>query len=420
MNNTMYKKAGNTFTNSRLLAALLLGFSAGLPLALTSSTLQAWFTKANVNLSLIGALSLIGIPYTLKFLWSPFLDYYQLPKFGLRKGWILLMQFGVALTLVVLANMNPATQASSMALVALLTAFLAATQDVAIDAYRTDILAETERGLGAAYYVFTYRLAAVISGGFAMVFADYYGWKMTYEIMAVLMLFVMLLTLRAPLIRHSGTSLKNVWQAMVVSLDDLLKRENIVILLLFVMFYKLGDAIALSLMTNFLLHGLGFSLTEVGLAYKIVSFVATVLGALLGGAILTRKSVYYGLIVFGLAQAFSNLMFVILSIASKSFVLMAASIFIENFCSGLSTAAFLAFLMSLCNKQYTATQYALLSAVASLGRVFIGPVAALVVTRFGWTQFFTWSFILSFPGLILLLVMKEKVMTHVPVAQQST
>lgn len=419
MNITMSKRAVNIFTNSRLLAALLLGFSAGLPLALTSATLQAWFTEANVNLALIGGLSLIGIPYTLKFLWSPFLDYYQLPKFGLRKGWILLMQVSIAATLVMLAHMNPATQAASMAMVALLAAFLAATQDVAIDAYRTDILTESERGLGAAYYVFTYRLAAVISGGLAMVFADFYGWKLTYELMAVLMLLVMLLTLRAPSIHHAGSSLSNVWQAMVVSLGDLLRRENIIVLLLFVMFYKLGDAIALSLMTNFLLHGLGFSLTEVGLAYKIVSFVATVLGALVGGTILTRKSVYYGLIVFGLAQAFSNLMFVILSLAAKSFTLMAASIFIENFCSGMSTAAFLAFLMSLCNKQYTATQYALLSAVASLGRVFVGPAAAIIVTKFGWTQFFTWSFVLSFPGLILLLAMKEKVMTHVQVAQHS-
>ncbi len=401
-----------TFTNSRLMAALLLGFSAGLPLALTASTLQAWFTNANVNLAVIGALSLVGIPYTLKFLWAPCLDFYQVPKLGLRKGWILIMQLCIAAALFALANMNPATEAVAISLIALLTAFLAATQDVAIDAYRTDVLTESERGLGAAYYVFTYRLAVVASGGLALVFADFYGWKITYEVMALLMLLVMALTLRAPTVAHEPASEQNVWQTMTVALGDLLNRDNIVILLLFVMFYKFGDALALSLMTNFLLHGLGFSLTEVGLAYKIVSFVATVLGAFIGGAILTRRNIYYGLMMFGLAQAFSNLMFVILAYVGKNFSLMAVSMFIENFCSGLSTAAFLAFLMSICNKKYTATQYALLSAIASLARVFMGPVAAVIVERFGWTQFFICSFILSFPGILLLLLLKEKVMTY--------
>lgn len=408
----MNPRLNMTFANPRLMAALLLGFSAGLPLALTASTLQAWFTNANVNLAVIGALSLVGIPYTLKFLWAPFLDFYQVPKLGLRKGWILIMQLCIAAALFALANMNPATEAVAISLIALLTAFLAATQDVAIDAYRTDVLTESERGLGAAYYVFTYRLAVVASGGLALVFADFYGWKITYEVMALLMLLVMALTLRAPTVAHEPASEQNVWQTMTVALGDLLNRDNIIILLLFVMFYKFGDALALSLMTNFLLHGLGFSLTEVGLAYKIVSFVATVLGAFVGGAILTRRNIYYGLMMFGLAQAFSNLMFVILAYVGKNFSLMAVSMFIENFCSGLSTAAFLAFLMSICNKKYTATQYALLSAIASLARVFMGPVAAVIVERFGWTQFFICSFILSFPGILLLLLLKEKVMTY--------
>lgn len=401
-----------TFTNSRLMAALLLGFSAGLPLALTASTLQAWFTNANVNLALIGALTLIGIPYTLKFLWAPFLDCYQVPKLGLRKGWILIMQLCIAAALFALANMNPATEAVAISLIALLTAFLAATQDVAIDAYRTDVLSESERGLGAAYYVFSYRLAVVASGGLALVFADFYGWKLMYEVMALLMLLVMALTLRTPTVAHEPASEQNVLQTMRVAFADLLSRDNIVILLLFVMFYKFGDALALSLMTNFLLHGLGFSLTEVGLAYKIVSFVATVLGAFIGGAILTRKNIYYGLMMFGLAQAFSNLMFVFLAYAGKNFSLMVVSMFVENFCSGLSTAAFLAFLMSICNKKYTASQFALLSAIASLARVFMGPVAAVVVERYGWTQFFICSFMLSFPGILLLVLLKERVLTY--------
>ena len=415
----MNQRVRTVFTNPRLMAALLLGFSSGLPLALTGSTLQAWFTDANVSLAAIGALSLIGVPYTLKFLWSPFLDYYQLPKLGMRKGWIVVTQLGVAVALYLMAHMNPQVDVLMISILALLTATLAATQDVAIDAYRTDILKDDERGLGAAYYVFTYRLAMVASGGLAMIFADYYGWKLTYELMAVLMLLLMAVTFRTPSIQHEASSEPNFWQSMRVSAKDLMRRENIVILLLFVMLYKFGDALALSLMTNFLLHGLGFTKTEVGFAYKIMSFAATILGAFVGGAILTRKSVYYGLIVFGFAQAFSNLMFVLLAAVGKSFSLMALSVFIENFCSGLSTAAFIAFLMSMCNKKYTASQYALLSAVASLGRVYLGPVAAWMVASFGWTLFFIWSFVLSFPGILLLIILKEKVMVYAHSAEQT-
>lgn len=402
----------NIFINPRLLASLLLGFSSGLPLVLTGSTLQAWFTDANVDLSLVGALTLLGTPYTLKFLWSPFLDFYQFPALGLRKGWIMLMQIGVAAGLLCMARLNPSTEAYAMSILALLIAVLSATQDVAIDAYRTDILRDDERGLGAACYVSTYRLAAITSGGLALIFADYFGWKLTYECCAAIMILLMLLTSRAPKITHQTAPDRTIWRTMQVALNDLLSRENILILLAFVCLYKLGDALALSLMTNFLMKGLGFTKTEIGLAYKIVSFVATVMGAFLGGAILTRRSVYFGLIAFGLAQAFSNLMFVVLAVCDKSFNLMAASLFIENFCSGLSTAAFLAFLMSICNKKYTATQYALLSAVASLGRVYLGPAAAYMVAHMGWTLFFVWSFILSFAGVFILLLMKDRVMTY--------
>jgi PAT family beta-lactamase induction signal transducer AmpG len=416
----MIKRVSVNFFNPRLMAALLLGFSSGLPLALTGSTLQAWFTDANVNLAAIGALSLIGVPYTLKFLWSPFLDFYQLPKLGMRKGWIIVTQLGVAAALWVIASMNPATEVFAVSMLALVTAFFAATQDIAIDAYRTDILKEDERGLGAAYYVFGYRVAVLASGAFALIFADYFSWALAYKVMAALMLILAVVTFRTPKIHHAPTSEPNIWASMLIAFKDMASRKNITILLLFVVLYKIGDALALSLMTNFLLHGLGFTKTEIGLAYKGVSFVATVLGAFVGGAILTRKSLYYGLVVFGVAQAFSNLMFVFLAMAGKNFALMALSIFIENFCSGLSTIAFMAFMMMMCNKKYTASQYALLSAIASLGRVALGPVAAAMVTSWGWTWFYIWSFLLSFPGILLLMLLKEKVMIYALPAEQTS
>lgn len=398
--------------NTRLLTILILGFASGLPLSLTGATLQAWFTEANVNLKTIGALSLIGIPYTLKFLWAPLMDHFGISKLGKRKSWILLMQFALVLSLLLIAQLNPSSQVTSISILALAIAFFSASQDISINAYTTDVLAPEERGLGAAYYVFTYRVAMLVAGGLALVVADYVGWKTTYEFMALLMLLCMIPTYFAPRTDTPATTARNLYQTMLQALMDMLQREKIILILFFIIFYKFGDALALSLITNFLLHGLGFTLTEVGLAYKVVSFVAMVLGGFIGGIFLTRWNIYKALLFFGLAQAFSNLTFAALAFIGKNFVLMAASVFIENFCSGLSTAALLAFMMSFCNHRYTASQFALLSAVASLGRVFLGPVAALMVENVGWSQFFVWSFVLCFPGIILLGLLKDEVLQH--------
>jgi MFS transporter, PAT family, beta-lactamase induction signal transducer AmpG len=398
------------FMTPQLLAVFFMGFSSGLPLALTGSTLQAWFTEANINLVTIGAVSLLGIPYILKFLWAPVMDFFTLPM-G-KRGWTLCAQAALAFFLLILANGEPTQQTYLMLGVALLVAFFSASQDIAIDAYRAEVLSEEARGLGSAYFVMAYRLAVLITSGLALIAADYWGFKVTYEIMAALMLISMVPVWLAP----STTILKpretNYFSAMHASLRDLLQRDHIVYLLLFIIFYKFGDALILQLMNTFLLRGLGFTLAEVGVAYKMLSFFATISGALVGGALLLRWHIFRALLLFGLAQAFSNLMFVLLAMVGKNFSLMAASIFIENFCSGLSTAAFMAFLMSLCHREYTAGQYALLSAVASIGRVFLGPFAGLFVKEFGWTQFFIWSFSVSFIGLLFLMLIKEKVSTY--------
>ncbi|EKD45666.1 MAG: AmpG protein, partial [uncultured bacterium] len=199
----------------------------------------------------------------------------------------------------------------------------------------------------------------------------------------------------------------------------LLQRDQIMLLLLFIIFYKLGDALALSLMSNFLLHGLGFSLTEVGIAYKINSLIAGILGALIGGLLLTRKSLYFCLFWFGIMQAASTLLFALLASLGKQYFVMIIAIFAENFCSGMSAAAFLAFLMSLCNLRYTATQFAFMSAIASCGRIFLGPLAATMVTYLGWVNFYLWSFALSFPSLFLLYFMRNQVTQYANMATQN-
>lgn len=393
----------------RLLAVLLLGFASGLPLALVGTTLQAWFTETNISVVAIGALSLIGLPYTLKFLWAPLMDHYRFPRIGTRKGWILIAQAGLVLALLLLANLTPTSQAYLMGLVSLGIAFLSASQDISITAYQTDVLHAEERGLGAAYYIFAYRIAMLVSGGLALIVADAAGWKITYEIMALVMLGLMLVTTRLPRCIEMDAGQPSVVATMMAAFRELAQRENVAIVLLFILFYKIGDALALQLMTNFLLHGLGFTLTEVGLAYKLVSIVALILGAFVGGIALTRWKLFNALFVFGLAQSLSTLLFAVLALVGKQFVLMAITVFIENFCSGLSTAALLAFMMSLCNQRYTASQFALLSAVASLGRVFLGPLAGVMVTYLGWSQFFVWSFVFCMPGIYLLILLKGRV-----------
>lgn len=412
----MSTSVSTRWLNQRLLAIWVLGFASGLPIALTGSTLQAWFTDANIHLVAIGALSLLGIPYTLKFLWAPLMDYYTWPKLGRRRGWILVMQLGLVAALFLLGNLEPSRHAHLMGMIALAAAFFSASQDISITAYQTDILPAEERGLGAAYYIFAYRVAILLSGGLALIFADYLGWKLTYELMAGLVAITMVVTFFAPQPAELTVPAGSLFHTIKLALLDFLQRDKLLLLALFIICYKAGDALALSLMTNFLLHGLGFTLTEVGVAYKAVSFLATVLGAFVGGAILTRCDIYRALLWFGLAQAFSNLTFMLLAIVGKHFTLMAASVFIENFCSGLSTAALLAFLMSLCNHRYTASQFALLSALASLARVFLGPLAGVMVLKMGWAAFFGWSFVLCFPGILFLMLLKKEVVKYAHVA----
>jgi PAT family beta-lactamase induction signal transducer AmpG len=414
----MYAKTfKNVFLNPRMLAITCLGFASGLPLALTSSTLQAWFTQAGVSITTIGVLSLIGMPYVWKFLWAPLMDRFTVLGSSRRRGWILLTQLALCTTLFCLATFNPAQQPGLMGLVALLVAFFSASQDVAIDAYRTDVLPADERGIGSAYFIFAYRIAMLVAGGVVLVIADHAGFKVAYQIMAITIALCTIATYFAPEIKHEVLPTHNIFATIKESFVDLLSRDSIGLLLLFVVFYKLGDALATSLITNFILHGLGFSLTQLGIAYKTVSLIATLAGAFTGGALLVKLRLYRSLLLFGLAQALSTLTFMALALAGKNFSLMVASVFIENFCSGMGTTAFVAFLMSLCHMRYTATQYACLSALASVGRVFLGPVAGVMVVHLGWVAFFAWSFVLSFPGLMLLMLLRKKVSFNAEMAE---
>lgn len=396
--------------NPRLLALIFLGFASGLPLSLTGSTLQAWFTEAGINILAIGALSLVGFPYVWKFLWAPLMDRFVPPFLGRRRGWIAVIQIGLCFSLFWFAHLDPRTASAKMGIVALLIAFLGASQDTAIDAYRTDILLPSERGMGMAYFIFAFRIALLCSGGLALVLADHIGWRLTYECMAVLMFFSLIPTLFAPENKMVIEPPHSLFSTVTESFKQLFQRDSMVYILLFILLYKLGDALVVSLTSNFLLRGLGFSLTDVGVAYKTFGLFATLIGAFVGGILLSRIGLYRGLWIFGFAQAISNFMFMLLAIVGKNYLLMTSTIFIENFCAGMSTTALLAFMTSLCNQRYSATQFACLSAFASMGRVIVGPFAAMMVAHIGWASFYGWSSLLCFPAIILLSFLRTRVL----------
>lgn len=396
-------------THRRLWITMLLGMSSGLPLALVGSTLQAWYTEAGVNVIAIGTLSLVGQPYVYKFLWARFVDHYQIPRLGLRRGWILLMQLLLAAVFVIMAMLNPLTSPLLLGVLALIAASFSATQDIAVDAYRNDLLPSSEHGLGAALYTSGYRLAALFSGGIALVLAAMMGFEAIYFMMAIAMLAGAIVTLSAPRLNPVQQAPMPFLQMFVAPFKELMSRRSIGLVLLFIIFYKLGDAFALQLTTTFLLRGLGFTLLDVGMIYKTLGLVGTVVGLILAGTLLTRMRLYTALWFFGILQGLSISLFVVLSLVGKSYTLMMLTIFMEYFCSGLGTAAFLAMLMGLCDQRYTATQFALLSALSAIGRVFVGPLAGLIVAYWGWVPYYSCGVALAIPGLILLWLIRENV-----------
>jgi PAT family beta-lactamase induction signal transducer AmpG len=495
----------------RWAAILVLGFASGLPLALTGVALQAWLTMDGLDLAQIGFLSLLGLPYTFKFLWAPLMDRVDLPWLGRRRGWVVLTQLLLAVALLALAGVSPSAALPAFAALGVGVAFLSASQDVVIDAYRTDILPPGERGIGSSLYVMGYRIAMVLSGGVALIWTDAVhgggmSWPDVYRVMAALMAAAAVFSLvalprlalapaglhdptRAPLGRdlrgfvavaaavaagvwltqRFGTplagqilspwfgdavakgSLAAKWvdllalllglavtlplaafaaraarfDTLLSGLDAYFRQPRAWAFLGFIVFYKLTDAFALSLQTPFLLKGVGFGAAEVGVVNKLIGLLLTVSGALLGGALMLRLRLARSLLVFGVLQMLSNLGFWSLAVHGKGwlpgwtlpamdlgFVRLAQptpvdgglllAVAAENLASGMGTAAVMALLMALTNKRFTATQYALLSAFVSIGRVWVGPLAGVLAEAIGWPAFFLVAMAMALPSLLWL------------------
>ena len=497
----------------RLAAVALLGFASGLPLALTGQAMQAWLTVDGIDIATIGFLSLVGLPYTFKFLWAPLMDRFELPLLGRRRGWLVLTQLALAGVLLALAAHEPKAGIRAFALLAVLVAFLSASQDVVVDAYRTDLLPAAERGMGASLGVMGYRLAMILSGGIAMIWTDPtqgggWDWPAVYRFMAMVMAAAALLsalilprlptldapktapghdlrgfaavlvavaagvwltdqfggaiaqTLVGPLM--DGSSLPAAlqkrwvdlaallmgiaftlplaaWAARRARFDTLLgglnsyfSQKGAAAFLLFIVLYKLGDAFAGSLMTVFLLKSMAYTSAEVGVVNKVLGLWLTIGGALVGGALMLKLGLWRSLMFFGVLQLVSNLGFWWLAVSGKGvlpgttlpafdwgFVKLATPtpvdggllmvVAFENLSGGMGTAAFVAFMMSLCNQRFTATQFALLSAFASVGRVWVGPLAGVLAQSIGWPTFFIISTVLAAPALLMLWWLRSSV-----------
>lgn len=401
------------FNNRRIAVMVLLGISSGLPLALTSGTLQAWMAVDGVNLRTIGIFSLVGLPYTLKFLWSPFMDRFLPPglgtRLGRRRGWIIMTQL-LLLTGIFIMGLVPPKQAPvMMAALAVCVAFFSASQDIVVDAYRTDILKEKERGIGSAIFVMGYRIGMIFSGALAMIMSDRIGWPKTYFIMASLMTIGMITTLVSPEPDACLQHPKSLQEAVTGPLKDFFSRRSAVLILFFIVLYKLGDAYAGTMTTAFLIRGLGFSATDVGTVNKGLGLVSVIIGATVGGMLMIVLGLFRSLLIFGGLQAVSILSFVVLAWAGKSYPVMIWAVAFENLTGGMGTTAFVALLMTLCNQRYSATQFALLSSLAALGRVFITPTSGYVVEVVGWAWFFVIATLTAVPGLLLLPVLRKNI-----------
>ena len=401
----------HVYLSPRVWPLLVLGFASGLPLALTSGTLQAWATVDNVSLQDIGFLTLTGTAYTLKFLWAPLVDRFVPPFLGRRRGWVFLTQLLLAGAIACMGLLSPAGNLGLIAALAVLVAFLSATQDIAFDAYSTDVLRQDERAAGAAIKVLGYRLAMIVSGGLALILADrWLGWGNMYFLMGSFMAVCAIATVVAPEPEVVAKAPRTLTLAVVEPMLEFFRRKGAITILVLIILYKLGDAFAGALSTTFLLRGVGFEVAEVGAINKVFGLAATIVGALAGGAVMARLGLYRSLMLFGLLQAASNFGYWVLAVTPPHLYSMALVVALENLCGGLGTAAFVALLMALCKHEFSATQFALLSALSAVGRTYIaGPLTPPLVQAFGWPSFFALTVLIAVPGLILLYMRKSEI-----------
>ncbi|MGN6747039.1 MAG: AmpG family muropeptide MFS transporter [Xanthobacteraceae bacterium] len=418
------------YLKPRVLVIMFLGFSSGLPLALSGSTLLVWMTEAGVNLGTIGLFALVGTPYTIKFLWAPLIDALNVPllgrRFGRRRGWLLLSQFLLMGTIVFLGWCDPSVSPLPVAIGALAVATASATQDIVVDAFRVESLDESEQAAGMASYVAAYRIGMLVStagalflvSGFQSVGLDHSAaWSAGYAVMAVLVLIGVITTLlarepgqsaSAVAVRARETSLQRVVEAAVGAFSEFLTRDLAVVTLVFVVLFKFTDALSGAMTAPFVID-LGFSRNEYAAIIKGVGLAATLIGGFAGGSLARGFSLPASLWIGGLAQAFANLAFSWQAVLGHNAAWLTFAIIAENFTSAIGTVIFVAYLSALCrNPLHTATQYALLTALAAFGRTYLSSAAGFIAAATGWAWFFAICAVAGLPALALLALLQHR------------
>jgi len=383
------------------------GFSSGLPNPMVGSTLTAWLATEGVDKTTIGLFALVSLPYNLKFLWAPLMDRFQLPFLTRRRGWIFVTQWLLFAAVGALGFSSPTDAPNMVAVAALIVAFISASQDIVSDAYRTDVLPAQERASGTAVFVAGYRFAMIIAGAGALILSDHVSWTTVYLLLGGMIALSSIATLLAPKPALQAKPPASWQEAVVVPVKEFFSRRGSVrwtlSMLTIVGLYKVGDAIAGHMLIPFMLD-VGFSRTEVGAILKGLGLATTIGGALLGGVLVARWGLRRTLISFGILQAVANILYASLALVGKDYALMTVAIGVDNLCGGLGTAAFVAFLMTLCNQRFTAFQYALLSSLSSVAGRFLGAGGGWMVEQWDWPLFFIITILAAVPAIVLLFI----------------
>jgi len=383
---------------------MFLGFTSGLPLFILLSLLQAWLAKSGLNVKALGLFALVMFPYTWKFVWSPLMDRFHFGAMGRRRGWMFFTQVLLFLGIGAMGMLDPLTQVGTIAFMASVVAFLSASQDVAIDAFRREILPDDELGLGSAIHVNAYKVAGMVPGGLSLILADRLDWPSVFWITAAFMLPGLLCTLVVKEPKVYGAPPKRLAEAVVLPFREFIARggwRNAAWVLGFILLYKLGDSMATALSTKFYID-LGFTMTQIGVVAKATSLWASVAGGIVGGIWMVRLGINRALWIFGVIQAVAILGFAWLAHVGADTVSLAVAIALEAFGTGLGTTAFVAYIMRQTDPRYTATQLALFTSLMAVPRTFINSSVGFIVDTTGWLNFFIICFILALPGMLML------------------
>jgi len=390
--------------NRRMLICVFTGFTSGLPLYLLIQLVPAWLRAEGVGLAEIGFFALIGFPYTWKFLWSPVMDRFTLPFLGHRRGWMLVTQVALLVSISVMGFIKPDLSIWTVAYLAAAVAFFSASQDVVLDAYRRELLPDVELGLGNAVHVQTYRLAGLVPGSLALILSDHLPWHMVFIVVALFMFVGIILTLVIDEAISEPTPPKTMGEAIVEPFREFLGRkgpQTAALILLFLFLYKLGDSMATALQTPFFID-MGFSRTEIGSVAKFAALVASIFGGLFGGVVMIKLGINRALWIFGVVQVVSILGFALLSVVGTNLWMLGVANAFEYLGVGLGTAAFVAFIARTTNPAFAATQFALFTALTAVPRTLANAVTGVIVEQIGWTSFFLLCTVLAIPGMLLL------------------